>query len=37
VIGIAESRFDEERGIGFALPVDDAKTFLHRVDAAHGF
>jgi S1-C subfamily serine protease len=35
VIGIAESRFDDEHSIGFALPIDDAKTFLHRVDAAH--
>lgn len=37
VVGIAESRFDEERSIGFALPIDEAKAFLHRVDAAHGF
>jgi S1-C subfamily serine protease len=37
VVGVAESRFDEERSIGFALPIDDAKTFLHRVDAQHGF
>lgn len=37
VVGLAESRFDEERSIGFALPIDDAKKFLHRVDAAHGF
>ncbi|HTU83644.1 MAG TPA: S1C family serine protease [Candidatus Acidoferrales bacterium] len=37
VVGLAESRFDEERSIGFALPIDDAKRFLHRVDAAHGF
>lgn len=37
VIGVAESRFDEERSIGFALPIDEAKSFLHRVDAAHGF
>lgn len=36
VIGMAESRFDEEHSIGFALPIDDAKTFLHRHDAAHG-
>lgn len=28
VIGIAESRFDEERAIGFATPIDLAKTFL---------
>jgi serine protease Do len=37
IIGIAESRFDDEHSIGFALPIDDAKRFLHRVDAAHGF
>ena len=37
VIGIADSRFDEERSIGFAVPIDDAKRFLHRVDSAHGF
>jgi S1-C subfamily serine protease len=37
VVGVAESRFDEERSIGFALPIDDAKRFLHHVDAAHGF
>ncbi len=28
VVGIAESRFDEERSIGFALPIDEAKPFL---------
>lgn len=37
IIGIAESRFDDEHSIGFALPIDDAKRFLHRVDAGHGF
>jgi serine protease Do len=37
VVGLAESRFEEERSIGFALPIDEAKKFLHRVDAAHGF
>lgn len=37
VIGIAESRFDDEHSIGFALPIDDAKTFLHKHDAEHGF
>lgn len=37
VVGVAESRFDEERSIGFALPVDDVKRFLHRSDSAHGF
>lgn len=37
IIGIAEARFDDERSIGFALPVDQAKAFLHKVDGAHGF
>jgi S1-C subfamily serine protease len=37
IVGIAESRFDEERSIGFALPIDEAKRFLHHVDADHGF
>lgn len=31
VIGIAESRFEEERAIGFATPIDEANGFL----AAH--
>ncbi len=29
VIGIAESRFDDERAIGFATPIDEASAFLH--------
>lgn len=37
VIGVAESRFDDEHSIGFALPIDDAKKFLHKYDASHGF
>jgi S1-C subfamily serine protease len=37
IVGIAESRFDEERSIGFALPIDEAKAFLHKNDAQHGF
>jgi len=37
IVGMAESRFDTEHSIGFALPIDDAKKFLHRVDAVHGF
>ncbi|HVS47135.1 MAG TPA: serine protease [Verrucomicrobiae bacterium] len=37
IVGIAESRFDDERSIGFALPIDDARLFLHRHDAEHGF
>lgn len=36
VIGIAESRFDEEHSIGFAVPIDDAKVFLRRADRSHG-
>lgn len=36
IVGMAESRFDAERSIGFALPIDDAKKFLHKNDAAHG-
>lgn len=37
VIGMAESRFESEHSIGFALPVTDERRFLHRVDGAHGF
>ncbi|HET6274430.1 MAG TPA: serine protease [Candidatus Cybelea sp.] len=37
VVGVADSRFDEERSIGFALPVEDVKSFLHRYDRVHGF
>ncbi len=37
IIGLAESRFEDEPSIGFALPIDDAKSFLHRTDAVHGF
>jgi len=35
VIGIAESRFDEERAIGFATPIDEATRFLaaHRASS----
>lgn len=36
IVGMAESRFDQERSIGFALPIDDAKKFLHKHDAGHG-
>ncbi len=36
IVGMAESRFDEERSIGFALPIEDAKKFLHKHDAQHG-
>ena len=37
IIGIAESRFDDERSIGFALPIDDVRAFLHKHDSEHGF
>ncbi len=37
IIGVANSRFDDERSIGFALPIDAAKRFLHKVDRIHGF
>lgn len=36
IVGMAESRFDQERSIGFALPIDDAKKFLHTHDSQHG-
>jgi S1-C subfamily serine protease len=28
VVGLAESRFEEEKAIGFAIPIDDAEAFL---------
>jgi S1-C subfamily serine protease len=34
VIGLAESRFDEEKAIGFAIPIDDAKAFIAHVKGA---
>jgi S1-C subfamily serine protease len=37
IVGLADSRFDDEPSIGFAVPADDARTFLQRVDRAHGF
>jgi S1-C subfamily serine protease len=37
IIGLADSRFDDERSIGFAVPIGDALHFLHRNDHAHGF
>jgi serine protease Do len=37
VFGVADSRFESEPSIGFAIPIDDAKTFLHRIDKLHGF
>jgi S1-C subfamily serine protease len=36
IVGLAESRFEDERSIGFALPIDAAKRFLHKYDPAHG-
>ncbi|HTZ54570.1 MAG TPA: serine protease [Candidatus Acidoferrum sp.] len=37
IIGLADSRFDDERSIGFAVPLGDALHFLHTIDRAHGF
>jgi serine protease Do len=37
IVGLAESRFEDERSIGFALPINAAKHFLHKHDAGHGF
>lgn len=37
VVGLAESRFEDERSIGFALPINAAKRFLHGHDPVHGF
>ena len=37
VIGLADSRFDDERSIGFAVPLGDVVHFLHRIDREHGF
>jgi S1-C subfamily serine protease len=37
IVGVADSRFDDERSIGFAVPIDDAKKFLRRYDRDHGF
>jgi S1-C subfamily serine protease len=34
VIGLAESRFDEEKAIGFAIPIDDARAFLAHAKGA---
>ncbi len=36
IVGMAESRFDEERSIGFALPIEDAKKFLRKHDPRYG-
>ena len=37
IFGLADSRFEEEPSIGFGVPIDDAKNFLHKTDAQHGF
>jgi len=37
VIGVAESRFDGEPSIGFAVPLSEVRAFLHKTDAVHGF
>ena len=37
VIGLADSRFDDEHSIGFAVPIADALRFLHKTDGVHGF
>ncbi len=37
IVGISDARFDDERSIGFAVPINDAKRFLHEHDAIHGF
>ena len=37
IIGLADSRFDDERSIGFAVPLGDALHFLHKIDRDHGF
>jgi len=29
IVALAESRFDEEKAIGFGIPIDDARRFLH--------
>ncbi len=37
IFGLADSRFESEPSIGFGVPIDDAKKFLHKADAGHGF
>ncbi|HTU70858.1 MAG TPA: serine protease [Candidatus Baltobacteraceae bacterium] len=37
IIGLADSRFDDEHSIGFTVPIGDALAFLHKVDRVHGF
>jgi S1-C subfamily serine protease len=36
IVGLAESRFEDEHSIGFALSINAAKRFLHKHDPAHG-
>jgi serine protease Do len=35
IVGLAESRFDEEKAIGFAIPIDDARRFIAHAKGAH--
>lgn len=37
IFGLADSRFEDEPSIGFGVPIDDAKEFLHKADTLHGF
>lgn len=37
IFGLADSRFESEPSIGFGVPIDDAKSFLHKTDLIHGF
>jgi len=32
IIGLAESRFEEEKAIGFAIPIDEAEAFLAKYE-----
>jgi S1-C subfamily serine protease len=34
IVGLAESRFEEEKAIGFAIPIDDARRFIAHVKGA---
>jgi serine protease Do len=37
IIGLADSRFEDEQSIGFAVPLADVLHFLHAIDREHGF
>ncbi len=37
IFGLADSTFDDAPSIGIAVPIDDARRFLHQYDAEHGF